>query len=205
MNVSICVCTVEMPAVGGVQPKADFRVVDPMQYVTGRDYFVLVLELFLVTLVLTYAIEEVTEIIEEGREYWTSLWNFIDIINIMVFIAVIFIRIFSDIVIVSLLKELKAGASFVDFQPLAYTMNQGRNLNAFNAVLCWLKMFKYLSISPKMSMFTKVLGNASSDILVFLAMFGIVYFGFAQGFYVAFHTSITEFRSMTQSIFSLFR
>lgn len=56
-----------------------------------------------------------------------------------------------------------------------------------------------------MSIFTKVLANAAGDILVFMAMFAIVYLGFAQAFYIAFHVSVVGFRSMAQSFMSLFR
>ena len=109
-------CT-ELPAVGGVKPHYDFRVIDPLNYVTGTEVFISILELFFVMLVCAYILEEATEIIDEGRQYWTSIWNFIDIINLLVFIIVIFIRIFSDVAGAELVHEMKSDAiRFIDFQ-----------------------------------------------------------------------------------------
>ena len=95
-------------------------------------------------------------ITETDKYCFVCVW-LVDFLNLSVFSVVILGRIFTEIVANQLELLMKTeGVDFIDFQPLAYSLSQTRNLNAFNAVLTWLKTFKYFSISPRMSLFTRV-------------------------------------------------
>lgn len=121
-----------MPAVGGVQPKADIRVSDPYKYDSTGDIILAVFEVIFVLQVLNYMIEEMIEFYTEGISYWYSLWNYIDILNLGIFALVFYLRISSDIVAFQLQALVNnQHVTFIDYQPLAYSINQARNLNAF--------------------------------------------------------------------------
>eukprot|EP01006_Ploeotia_vitrea_P012594 TRINITY_DN33304_c0_g1_i1.p1 TRINITY_DN33304_c0_g1~~TRINITY_DN33304_c0_g1_i1.p1 ORF type:complete len:779 (+),score=407.94 TRINITY_DN33304_c0_g1_i1:183-2339(+) len=190
---------------GGVLTDVFYRVHKFLRYEDANGIFFAFLEAVFYVMVFGYVMGEVVELIEDRWKYFQSFWNWLTAFNLLLFIAVLIIRIITDVAAARLRDELAKGVTYVNFQPLSYTLNQLRNLSAFNAVLCWIKVFRYLGVSPQMSQLTRVLSRAAKHILVFTVMFFIVYFGFAKAFFLAFSVDVKGFRSITDSIFSLFR
>lgn len=80
------------------------------------------------------------------------------------------------------------------------------NWNAFNALLTWLKMLKYVDIvSKKSTQLALTLSRASSSIAVLMVLFVILYCGYGIAFFMAFGQDVDDFRSLDVSIISLFR
>lgn len=81
---------------------------------------------------------------------------------------------------------------------------QSQNLAAFNCVFTYLKVFKYLQFSTRLSQFTRTLTEASEDLAGFLFMFLLVYLAFAFAFHMAFGAQVDAFRDVTNAFFTLF-
>jgi hypothetical protein len=76
-------------------------------------------------------------------------------------------------------------------------------INAFSAILTWMKLFKFLSIFPQMSIFTSTLALSAQNLGVFLVVVVVVVVGSASGFCLAFGTDVDGFRNPFQSVVSL--
>ena len=76
-------------------------------------------------------------------------------------------------------------------------------INAFSAVLTWMKLFKFLSILPQMSIFMKTLSLSAQHLGVFAVVVFVILVGSASGFCLAFGTDVDGFRNPFQSVVSL--
>merc|ERR1719499_875187 len=89
-------------------------------------------------------------------------------------------------------------------QLLNYNYNFSNYCNAFNAVLCFLKIFKYLAISPKLGMLNRVVANIVGDFTAFMFMYLIILSGFTLAFYIAYGNNIKDFNSFKDCCLTLF-
>lgn len=201
--------SMEFPATGGVIPKATYRAVQIERYSDGFTGLIF-LEILLVMFVLVYFMQEMMEIAAEGFGYFKHLWNFLDVTNLVIFLVVICLRLYTcDMVygvlgVTEQLEELKA-TTFPNLQKIAFLMNQESNLNAFNAMIMWLKFFKYCQVSRRMSFLLRIMARASTDIFFFMLMFFIFFLGFAQAGYLAFSVNVDDFRTFSYSLLTLFK
>ena len=76
---------------------------------------------------------------------------------------------------------------------------------AVNAILTWVKLFKFLDFHPQMSIFTTTIGKAAGPLKCFLCSFLIVLIGSGQGFYLAFGLDLVDYRGFVYSILALLR
>ena len=77
---------------------------------------------------------------------------------------------------------------------------------AFNALLTWLRMIKYLDIiSNKTKVLSDTIAASATDIIVFLVLFFVVYFGFCVAFNIAFGSDIAMYKSIKDCLISIFR
>jgi hypothetical protein len=77
---------------------------------------------------------------------------------------------------------------------------------AFNALLTWIRMVKYLDIiSNKTKVLSDTIAASATDISVFLVLFFVVYFGFCVAFNIAFGSDIAMYKSIKDCLISIFR
>merc|ERR1711968_229553 len=96
------------------------------------------------------------------------------------------------------------GGDYVNLAYVSYMMSQERYLHSFAAILMWVKSFKYLEWSPRMTFLMRIIQWASMEIVYFFIIFFILFLGFAQAGYLLFSSHIFEFRSFSWSIVFLF-
>jgi hypothetical protein len=130
-----------------------------------------------------YILQEVRQVISDGPvAYFKSFWNSMDIINLLLFVAVAFLRITSTFQIQS--SVLSASSSTVKsslLQNMAFTIDLEKNLIGLNCVLMWVKFLKYVSAHKKFNKITRTIGTSGKEIGVFFIIFGISAYGFALG------------------------
>jgi hypothetical protein len=77
---------------------------------------------------------------------------------------------------------------------------------AFNALLTWIRMVKYLDIiSNKTKVLSDTIAASATDIIVFLILFFVIYFGFCVAFNIAFGSDIAMYKSIKDCLISIFR
>lgn len=76
---------------------------------------------------------------------------------------------------------------------------------ALNAVLTWLKIFKYLNYFPNMQILTRTLAAARWPLMSFSAIMSVVLIGCGHSFFLAFNLDIIEYRTFFNSVMALLR
>ena len=99
--------------------------------------------------------------------------------------------------------KASASCSYINFWDIAYLYRMSHNINAFNAVLCFIKAFKYLEISKKLGQFTHTIALASKEMLSFMIILFVFLAGFAAAFHLGFGSELEAYKDLNQSLISL--
>ncbi|XP_005025282.1 polycystin-2-like protein 1 isoform X1 [Anas platyrhynchos] len=197
---------VEFPATGGAIPSWQIRTVKLIRYVSAWDFFIVACEIVFCVFIFYYVVEEILELRIHKLQYFTSIWNILDVVVILLSIVAIGFHIFRTIEVNRLLGELlKHPDTYADFEFLAFWQTQYNNMNAVNLFFAWIKIFKYISFNKTMTQLSSTLARCAKDILGFAIMFFIVFFAYAQLGYLLFGTQVENFSTFVKCIFTQFR
>ncbi|KAJ4441936.1 hypothetical protein ANN_11799, partial [Periplaneta americana] len=178
----------EIPPTGGVIPSASFRTVKLLRYVTPFDYFVLACEFIFLTFIIYYTVEEICECVILKFDYLHSLWNYLDLITLVLAYVLIVFSIYRYIVIRPMINELLEEKKYANFDFIGFWQVQYNNAVGVLVFLVWIKLFKYISFNKTMAQLSITLSRCAKDIAGFAVMFFIVFFAFAQLGYLLFGT-----------------
>ncbi|XP_061857083.1 polycystin-2-like protein 1 isoform X1 [Colius striatus] len=197
---------VEFPATGGAIPSWQIRTVKLIRYVSAWDFFIVACEVVFCLFIFYYVVEEILELRIHKFQYFTSIWNILDVVVILLSVVAIGFHIFRTIEVNRLLGELlKHPNTYADFEFLAFWQTQYNNMNAVNLFFAWIKIFKYISFNKTMTQLSSTLARCAKDILGFAIMFFIVFFAYAQLGYLLFGTQVENFSTFLKCIFTQFR
>uniref|UniRef100_A0A674GK00 Polycystin 2 like 1, transient receptor potential cation channel n=1 Tax=Taeniopygia guttata TaxID=59729 RepID=A0A674GK00_TAEGU len=197
---------VEFPATGGAVPSWQIRTVKLIRYVTAWDFFIVACEIVFCVFIFYYVVEEALELRIHKFQYFTSIWNILDVVVILLSIVAIGFHIFRTTEVNRLLGELlEHPNTYADFEFLAFWQTQYNNMNAVNLFFAWIKIFKYISFNKTMTQLSSTLARCAKDILGFAIMFFIVFFAYAQLGYLLFGTQVENFSTFVKCIFTQFR
>uniref|UniRef100_A0A8C4P9Y3 Polycystin 2 like 1, transient receptor potential cation channel n=1 Tax=Dromaius novaehollandiae TaxID=8790 RepID=A0A8C4P9Y3_DRONO len=197
---------VEFPATGGAIPSWQIRTVKLIRYVTTWDFFIVACEIVFCVFIFYYVVEEILELQIHKLQYFSSIWNILDVVVILLSIVAIGFHIFRTIEVNRLMGELlKHPDTYADFEFLAFWQTQYNNMNAVNLFFAWIKIFKYISFNKTMTQLSSTLARCAKDILGFAIMFFIVFFAYAQLGYLLFGTQVENFSTFVKCIFTQFR
>ncbi|KAL7990360.1 hypothetical protein Chor_013790 [Crotalus horridus] len=184
---------VEFPATGGAIPSWQIRTVKLLRYVSTWDFFIVSCEIVFCIFIFYYIVEEILELHIHRLQYFTSIWNILDIVVILLSVLAIGFHIFRTIEVNRLMGQLLRNPSvYADFEFLAFWQTQYNNMNAVNLFFAWIKL-------------SSTLARCAKDILGFAIMFFIVFFAYAQLGYLLFGTQVENFSTFVKCIFTQFR
>jgi hypothetical protein len=157
-------------------------------------------------IVIYYLIEESREVVHLGlKQYFTgSIWNSIDFINLLLFMISAFFQyqsvmnnfsMNSDPKIISTARLLATGD---------YT-ERNNMVTAINALLMWLKVFKYLSITKRLLRISTALGKVVPDVAAFLFVLGVVFVAFGISGFLIFGNEVRDFSTLGDTFLKLYR
>uniref|UniRef100_A0A7S1N9G3 Polycystin cation channel PKD1/PKD2 domain-containing protein n=1 Tax=Eutreptiella gymnastica TaxID=73025 RepID=A0A7S1N9G3_9EUGL len=135
------------------------------------------------------------------KGYFQDFWNVIDIINLVFFFAVLILRMVVRFKLMDF--DYDVGNGFLNLYPLAWDYYMATWLNAFNSLLSFIKVFKYLSRSKSLRTCLMTLAEARGQLIYFVLTFMIVFCGFVMSFHMAFGGEVPSFSHWTNSIFTL--
>lgn len=158
------------------------------------------------------------------RVYMTNGWRVLDVVNYCLFLFTCFARFTLNDLMKTCVSEVAAlprmntdgdtglvmtpwddDSKFVRFYGIAFWTTNITYAFAFNAVLTWIKIFKYLNYFPNMQILTKTLGVAAKPLAWFCLIIVIVLVGAGQGFFLAFGLDVKGYRSFVDSVLALLR
>ncbi|KAL4640930.1 polycystic kidney disease 2-like 1 protein [Arapaima gigas] len=196
----------EFPATGGALTSYQIRTVKLIRYVNTWDFFIIGCEIVFCIFIFYYVVEEILELRIHKCSYFTSIWNILDLVVILLAMVTIAFNVFRTIKVDNLLEKLlEYPEIYADFAFLAFWQTQYNNMNAVNLFFAWIKIFKYISFNKTMTQLSSTLARCAKDILGFAIMFFIVFFAYAQLGYLLFGTQVQSFNSFVTCIFTQFR
>ncbi|XP_067161163.1 polycystin-2-like protein 2 [Apteryx mantelli] len=197
---------VEFPATGGVLTSSHIYSVKLLRYVTYYDYFLASCEITFCLFVITFIIQAAIKIAKLKTEYFRSVWNWLDILVVMISILAIAFNIYRTVEVSLLMEELLSNSSvYPDFYFLASWQVHYNNMIAVNVFFAWIKIFKYIRFNKTMTQLSSTLSRCAKDIIGFAIMFFIIFFAYAQLGYLVFGSQVDEFSTFQNCIFTQFR
>ena len=114
-------------------------------------------------------------------------WNTVDTLNYVLFTCSILFRVEAllyDIPKIQTqleaLDETNRYSTHVDFSVYSWRDGIQNNINAFNAILTWMKIFKYLEVIPEFKLLTDTLSKAAKGLSTLCIVIVLVLIGSAQ-------------------------
>jgi len=160
------------------------------------DMLSIVGEFILALFILFYIAEEMTELSITWQKYFLDPWNIVDWINLI--LLTIFVGLRAMIYVESLYlpalgsQELKNPSHYTPMQSTAERLLLTRTINAFNSVLIWTKVVKYVGFMPYVKTLLTTLETCSSQYLSFLFMFLVIFLAFVIAYTVGFGETIRD-------------
>lgn len=176
---------------------------------TFNDYAALLLDACVYLMVLVYICSDVMKMIALGKNYFAHFWHWFNWANYIVFIITLTYKIMFLITSYNYVEgngDLDLQFASLDFESLGWTYYQIVNWNAFNNIFVWLRAFAFLKyVSKEVANLSYTLTRAGKDCALFLVVFCFVIFAYAQAFHISFGTDISDYSTLLNAIFGLFK
>ncbi|XP_031529098.2 polycystin-2-like protein 2 isoform X1 [Vicugna pacos] len=196
----------EFPATGGIITSWQFYSVKLLRYVSYYDYFIAACEIAFCIFLFVFTIQELQKIKEFKSAYFKSIWNWLELLLLVLCFVAVFFNLYYNIQIFLLLGQLlKNTEKYSDFYFLAYWYIYYNNVIAITIFFAWIKIFKFISFNKTMSQLSTTLSRCIKDIVGFAIMFFIIFFAYAQLGFLLFGSQVDDFSTFQNSIFAQFR
>ncbi|XP_004697068.1 polycystic kidney disease 2-like 2 protein isoform X1 [Echinops telfairi] len=196
----------EFPATGGTLTSWQFYSVKLLRYVSYYDYFIASCEITFCMFLIVFTTQEIKKIREFKSAYFKSIWNWIELLLLVLCFVAISFNIYCNIQIsLSLGQLLENTKIYADFYYLAYWHIYYNNIIAVTIFFAWIKIFKFISFNKTMSQLSSTLSRCIKDIVGFAIMFFIIFFAYAQLGYLVFGSQVEDFSTFQNAIFAQFR
>ena len=176
---------------------------------TFNDYAALLLDGCVYLMVLVYICSDVMKMMALGRNYFAHFWHWFNWANYIVFIITLSYKIMFLVTSYNYVEgngDLDLQNASLDFESLGWTYYQIVNWNAFNNIFVWLRAFAFLKyVSKEVANLSYTLTRAGKDCALFLIIFCFVLFAYAQAFHISFGTDISDYSTLLNAIFGLFK
>jgi len=160
------------------------------------DMLSIVGEFILALFILFYIAEEMTELSITWHKYFLDPWNVVDWINLTLLIIFVGLRamIYIESGYLPYLgsRELKDPEHYTPMQSIAERLLLTRTINAFNSVLIWTKVVKYVGFMPYVKTLLTTLETCWRQYLSFLFMFLVIFLAFVIAYTVGFGETIRD-------------
>jgi hypothetical protein len=191
---AVCRITFELAPTGNWVNSFDSQVlsqryITPFGFGKFEEWMMMIGEMCICLFVLYYIAEEISEACILKLEYLDDGWNAVDLTNLVLLIVVLAIRIMTY----SAAADINVGGNdwtdpmyFTNFQGVAANVKLVREINAFNAVLIWLKTVKYIDFIPYVTTLIWTIRMSWQMLVSFSCLFLPAFTGFVIAYNVGF-------------------
>ncbi|XP_023559096.1 polycystic kidney disease 2-like 2 protein isoform X1 [Octodon degus] len=196
----------EFPATGGILTSWQFYSLKLLRYVSYYDYFIASCEIVFCIFLVVFTTQEIKKIKELKFAYFKSIWNWLELLLLLLCFVTVFFYANCNIQNFLLLGQLlKSTEKYSDFYFLAYWHIYYNNIIALTIFFAWIKIFKFISFNKTMSQLSSTLSRCIKDIVGFAIMFFIIFFAYAQLGFLVFGSQVDDFSTFQNAIFAQFR
>jgi len=159
------------------------------------DLIAIVGEFILALFILFYVAEELTEFSVTLLRYFTDPWNVMDWLNLALLIWFVVMRTMVWLEAMGFTlgsTEVMEKNHYTPMQSIAERLLFARTINAFNAVLIWAKVVKYVGFMPYVKTLLVTVETCWKQFFSFLIMFLIIFLAFVIAYTIGFGETIRE-------------
>ncbi|XP_023219893.1 polycystic kidney disease 2-like 1 protein, partial [Centruroides sculpturatus] len=140
------------------------------------------------------------------KRYFAEIWNYFEIVILILSILGITFSIYRNITIHKNLSQLLSNPKeYPDLEDLAYWEAHFTNSVAITVFFSWIKFFKFISFNKTMRQLSHTISRCWKDVCSFGFMFFIVFFAYSQLGYMLFGYSLKDYCNIENSFFTLLR
>ena len=195
----------EFPRTGGVVPYFEpytgklFSNLDTTSAITEFIFLGLI-----VFMTLGFMLQEIGEMRDLGFSYFASMWNILDWLSYTFIIFVTFYFIMASLEAQETLgnTEMVASGEYIDIFSLVYKYRMTDYVFSMNLIFVFVKLLKYVRLSPKLSLVTETLTSTFTGSVGFFVIFVLLIVAYAGAFWYSYGSIIFEFRTLWNSIVS---
>eukprot|EP00611_Tribonema_gayanum_P009863 TRINITY_DN1973_c0_g1_i2.p1 TRINITY_DN1973_c0_g1~~TRINITY_DN1973_c0_g1_i2.p1 ORF type:complete len:390 (+),score=163.28 TRINITY_DN1973_c0_g1_i2:1445-2614(+) len=171
------------------------------------DAVMVALEMALYGIVVALAGRDVVRAGRVGvaRFFAAAPFRVVDVLNYAFFIGVMVLRCQSVLKMDAVLDKVALRNEFVPLLPAARAVLAVDGLNAFNAVLCTVRLLDMLRSNRKLAQFTATLVAAAVKLSSLMVIIGVVLCAYAVGFNLGFGANRAEYVTFGHSLLTLFK
>ena len=194
-----------------VSPTLSVRVSDLRQATDQWVWRIVDYVVFLVALLLF--VLDAYKFAKNPREFLQDLWNYISIINYVMFAYSFYLVSKLDYTLgqgppvgIQGLTPMSDAAGSLNWVYWMMRMDKYYDVASGNCIPSWMRMIRYLEqMSPSYKQVVNTITASFNDLVTFLVLMMILVLGFAQAFNLQFGLQVREYSSLTLSINALFR
>ena len=199
---SIVVIIFEFHGIGKVYPVPYIYACNLYHYTSKWDTVTAVFEVLVLLFIPCIIYNQIKKFKKHGMPYFHSFWNLLQIALILLALSCVIAFIYRVWKVSQILDKRgkTKGQVFLNFYPVAiahYTMSY---LMAFLIVILTVQLIRLLSFSKRMLISLHVLRNASSSLILFIALLLSIVIGIAAIAVSTFGPSYEGFHSVTYTI-----
>jgi len=210
---AVATLVTEFGASGGVRTNVRILTMPQRALVPGglgntTDWMILFLMAVVTLFIIWFVFEEIQEIWSRRLSYLTDFWNILDWVNMILLLYGFVLRVllFSEASGSKLGSEALLNAeSFQNLEGLAERVELIKLYNAFNTLLLWGKVVKYLRFFPYIKNMIRAVWDAFDLFLPFLLMFGVAFIGFTMAYNIGFGDKLYELSTFGRAFIYLCR
>jgi hypothetical protein len=184
----------EVPATGGVSARMDafpFRVIQlSLALLASDDAHLFRLMICISAFHLLLFIYVVWLLWRNGRRFFTYFWGLFDLAILLFFFIMMMIHL--SVYMTAAEEPYLAPETFADpemFCPIGYLvqdMKLGVDTLACLGILVWFRVLKYFTLIPIFHPFVRIVERTIYQLILFAGLLGLVLFGFAVAFHMAY-------------------
>ena len=205
-----------------------FRIVDPFRFSTGTTKDLLVIAAFAAVVLITlyYFLADMVDIAKGPFRFVKSFWqvttyfskqkqgigsvtNFcpqiFSFLNVLMMLALVGLTVWDEMAARALFSSQQGSIKQGDLQATGYMLDQEKNLAGIILIFMWIKLYKYFSMSRKLSTLTRTIARAASKVIFILIVLIIPTIGFAMGCTLIFGSDDLYFSNFKTSLYTLLR
>jgi hypothetical protein len=201
MNNEVFLCLdflVEVDNLGKYTLYQKYLIVNLKSYDMNRPstFLKLGLQGFVLLLTLYYLVEELRAMKADGLKlYFSQTWNRVDVFNLLMFLLAGGFQYQAVIPLMTMLDNPDTVSSPL-LLSTADSLESFKIVNAINALVMWLKLFKYVSVTKRITRISKSISRALPDILTYLFVFGICFVAFCICGFLVFGNDMKTFSNI---------
>ena len=195
-----CKFVAEMTEIGGILPYIDIQVFRLYLNSGPNGDFILFLEFAFFLLVIAATVYILYDISTDPKAYFKSVWNWLDILALIMAYITVTIFIYKIFIIEKTIKVFNTDKNaYVGFENLAFydfVVNTSHGILVF---LLSIRVSRILGYSGKINEMAAVISNSAKDLGGFFIVFSITYISFVSLGYLLFGKNVSKYRDLFET------